>query len=89
MSTVDTTRDSGRSASIKLRLGVHPAFRPGPSVRGSHLLYVGRVSLEKRIADILDAMAIAGWGGPLQIVGTGLLVASSRRGRGGWGSSTS
>jgi alpha-1,6-mannosyltransferase len=71
MSTVDTTRDSGRSASIKLRLGVHPAFRPGPSVRGSHLLYVGRVSLEKRIADILDAMAIGGWGRPLQIVGDG------------------
>ncbi len=71
MSTVDTKADSGRSASIKLRFGVHPAFRPGPAVRGDHLLYVGRIALEKRIADILEAMALAGWGRPLRIVGDG------------------
>ncbi|HYB29529.1 MAG TPA: glycosyltransferase, partial [Solirubrobacteraceae bacterium] len=47
------------------------------------LLFVGRVSLEKRIADILDAMALAGWGRPLRIVGDGpakaLVEARARR----------
>lgn len=64
MSSVDTQLDSGRSVSIGLRFGVDQAFRPGPAVRGEHLLYVGRVSLEKRITDILEAMALAGWGAP-------------------------
>lgn len=71
MSTVDSEPDSGRSASIGLRFGVHPAFRPGPAVRGDHLLYVGRVSLEKRITDILDAMALGQWGRELHMVGDG------------------
>lgn len=71
MSTVDTEQDSGRAASIKLRFGLHAAFRPGPGARGDHLLFVGRVSLEKRICDLLDAMAMAGWGRPLLIVGEG------------------
>ena len=62
MSIVDTAQDSGRSAAIKLQFGLHPAFRPGPAVPGDHLLFVGRVSLEKRIGDILDAMAIGRWG---------------------------
>ena len=88
MSTVDTKADSGRSASIKLRFGVHPAFRPGPALRGDHLLYVGRVSLEKRIVDVLEAMAIAGWGRPLHVVGDGPARPSSRRGRGSSGSGT-
>jgi alpha-1,6-mannosyltransferase len=40
-------------------------------VRGDHLLYVGRVSLEKRITDILEAMALARWERALHIVGDG------------------
>jgi alpha-1,6-mannosyltransferase len=71
MSTVDPEPDSGRSASMKLRFGLDPAFRPGPAVPGDWLLFVGRVSLEKRIADVLEAMALAGWGRPLRIVGDG------------------
>jgi alpha-1,6-mannosyltransferase len=71
MSMVDTESDSGRSAAIKLQFGLHPAFRPGPAVPGDHLLYVGRVSLEKRISDILDAIALARWGRRLRIVGDG------------------
>jgi alpha-1,6-mannosyltransferase len=71
ISTVDPEPDSGRTASIGLRFGVHPAFRPGPAAEGDHLLYVGRVSLEKRITDILEAMALAGWGRPLHVVGDG------------------
>lgn len=71
MSTVDPEPDSGRSASIKLRFGLHPAFRPGPAVRGEHLLYVGRLSLEKRICDLLDAMALARWDRPVVLRGDG------------------
>jgi alpha-1,6-mannosyltransferase len=71
MSMVDTEPDSGRAAAIKLQFGLHPAFRPGPAVPGEQLLFVGRVSLEKRICDILDAMALARWGRPLWIVGDG------------------
>ena len=71
ISTVDPEPDSGRSASIELRFGVHPAFRPGPAIPGDHLLYVGRVSLEKRITDVLEAMALARWERPLHIVGDG------------------
>ncbi len=83
MSIVDTAQDSGRSAAIKLQFGLHPAFRPGPAVPGDHLMFVGRVSLEKRIGDILDAMAIGRWGRPLRIVGNGpakpVLEARARR----------
>jgi alpha-1,6-mannosyltransferase len=71
MSTVDPEADSGRSAAIKLRFGLDPAFRPGPAEQGDHLLYVGRLSLEKRITDILEAMAIGGCDRPLRIVGDG------------------
>jgi len=83
MSTIDPEPDCGRSAAIKLHFGLDPAFRPGPAVHGDELLYVGRVSLEKRIADILDAMALAGWDRPLRIVGDGpargLVEARARR----------
>lgn len=71
MSEVDPEPDSGRSASIPLRLGLHPAFRPGPAPPGEHLLYVGRLSLEKRIGDLLSAMAMRGWGRPLRLIGEG------------------
>lgn len=83
MSIVDPEPDCGRSAAIKLHFGLDPAFRPGPAVHGEELLYVGRVSLEKRISDILDAMALGGWGRPLRVVGDGpargLLEARARR----------
>ncbi|HTX09943.1 MAG TPA: glycosyltransferase [Solirubrobacteraceae bacterium] len=96
MSTVDPWPDLGparaplfarsvraRSAAMKLRFGLDPAFRPGPAVPGDGLLFVGRVSLEKRIVDILDAMALADWGRPLRIVGNGparpLIEARARR----------
>ena len=83
MSIVDPEPDCGRSAAIRLRFGLDPAFRPGPAVVGEELLFVGRLSLEKRIHDILDAMALAGWGRPLRIVGDGpargLVEARARR----------
>lgn len=55
MSVVDPAPDSGREATIPLRFGLHPAFRPAPAERGDHLLYVGRLSLEKRVDDLFAA----------------------------------
>jgi len=81
MSTVDPMPDSGRTATIRLRFGLHPAFRPGPSERDEHLLYVGRLSFEKRIQDLLEVIATTRR--PLWIVGDGparsLLVARCER----------
>jgi alpha-1,6-mannosyltransferase len=71
MSMIDTAADSGRSASLQLGLGLHPAFRPGPAARGEHLLYVGRLSLEKRVCDLLDAIAGARRRRRLVLVGDG------------------
>jgi len=71
MSTVDPEIDSGRPATIPLRFGLHPAFRPGPAVRGDDLLYVGRLSLEKRICDALEALAMATWRRALCVLGDG------------------
>lgn len=71
MSRVDTRADAGRRATIQLRLGVDECFRPAPATRGRHLLYVGRISLEKHIGDVLNAMTLAGWRRPLVIVGDG------------------
>ena len=71
MSMVDTERDAGRPASLPLRLGLHPAFRPGPAPVGEHLLYVGRLSLEKRITDLLVALTLPGLERRLRLVGDG------------------
>lgn len=71
MSIVDTEPDSGRPASLPLRFGLHPAFRPGPAAAGEHLLYVGRLSLEKRIGDVLWAMTLPGLRRPLRLLGDG------------------
>jgi alpha-1,6-mannosyltransferase len=83
MSTVDPEPDSGRPASLPLRFGLHPSFRPGPGMQQDHLLYVGRVSLEKHVSDVITAMAMARWGRPLLIVGDGpargLVEARARR----------
>src|ERR1700733_8008214 len=54
MSIVDPWIDlaspgQAKSAAIELRFGLHQAFRPGPAAPNDALLFVGRVSLEKRI----------------------------------------
>jgi alpha-1,6-mannosyltransferase len=71
MSVIDSEPDSGRPATIPLRFGLHPAFRPGPAECGDHLLYAGRLALDKQIGDLLDAMAMAPWRRPLWLVGDG------------------
>jgi alpha-1,6-mannosyltransferase len=57
MSAVDPRPDTARAATIPLRFGVHSAFAPRPTARGAHLLYVGRLSREKRIDDLIAAAA--------------------------------
>ncbi|MBA3436548.1 MAG: glycosyltransferase [Thermoleophilaceae bacterium] len=71
MSVVDPSSDSGRHATIPLRFGLHRAFRPAPAVRGGHFLYVGRLSLEKRICDLLEVMAHLGGTRELVLIGDG------------------
>ena len=71
MSVVDPSQDSGRAATIPLRFGVHPAFRPAPALRGRHLAYVGRLAHDKRVPDLLAAMAAARIARSLLLVGEG------------------
>jgi alpha-1,6-mannosyltransferase len=71
MSVVDSRPDSGREATLPLRFGLHPAFRPGPAIRGDHVLYVGRLAWEKGVFCLLEAAAMAGEGWPLRLVGNG------------------
>ena len=71
MSAVDPRPDTGRPATIQLRFGVHRAFRPRPTPRGEHLLYVGRLSREKRIDDLIAAAARLDPPRPVVLVGDG------------------
>jgi alpha-1,6-mannosyltransferase len=75
MSNVDALDDCGRAATLPLRLGVNDAFRPrsGRGRRGDHVLYVGRLSREKGVLDLLDAAARSRDPWPLRIVGSGPL----------------
>jgi alpha-1,6-mannosyltransferase len=71
MSVVDSQRDSGRRATLPLRLGLHPAFRPGPGIRRDHVLYAGRLAWEKGVFELLEAAAISREPWPLWLVGDG------------------
>jgi alpha-1,6-mannosyltransferase len=72
MSVVDTALDTRRIATLTLRLGLDPAFGPRPAVpRGDHVLYVGRLSREKGLRELLEAAAAARAPWPLRLVGTG------------------
>ena len=71
MSVVDSRADSGREATLPLRLGLHPAFRPGPAIRRGHVLYAGRLAWEKGVLDLLEAAAVSRDPWPLWIVGDG------------------
>jgi alpha-1,6-mannosyltransferase len=72
MSVVDTDVDVQRPASLPLRLGLDQAFTPRPDVaQQDHVLYVGRMSREKGVQELLEAAAIATSNWPLTLVGTG------------------
>jgi alpha-1,6-mannosyltransferase len=58
MSVVDPGPDAHRACTLPLRLGLDPAFRPHPDItRGDHVLYVGRLSREKGVRELLEAAA--------------------------------
>ncbi|HEY4097370.1 MAG TPA: glycosyltransferase, partial [Baekduia sp.] len=79
MSNVDTMADCGRLATMPLRLGVHEAFRPRADVpRGDHVLYVGRLSREKGVLELLDAAVRSADPWPLRLVGSGPLEETLR-----------
>ena len=74
MSAVPTWRDTGRRAELRLRFGLEDAFRPRPELaRGDHVLYAGRLALEKGVLRLVDAAARSRIQWPLRIVGTGPL----------------
>jgi alpha-1,6-mannosyltransferase len=72
MSVVDTRLDVQRPATLRLRLGIEPAFRPRPEIpRADHVLYVGRLSREKGLRQLLEAAAASAQPWPLVLLGTG------------------
>ena len=72
MSVVDPAPDARRGATLPLRLGLDPAFRPRPQVpRGDQVVYAGRLSREKGLRELIDAAAAAAEPWPLHLVGTG------------------
>jgi alpha-1,6-mannosyltransferase len=72
MSVVDPGPDARRSCTLPLRLGLDPAFRPRPAVkRAGHVLYVGRLSREKGVRELLEAAAASREPWPLVLLGTG------------------
>ncbi len=72
MAALPTGEDTGRDAAVRLRFGLHPAFRPQDGVRrGDHVLYVGRIAREKGVFELLHAAARAADPWPLRLVGSG------------------
>jgi glycosyltransferase involved in cell wall biosynthesis len=72
MSACDPIADSGRDATMPLRFGLDPAFRPRAGVRrGDHVLYVGRLGREKGVFALLEAAALAAEPWPLWLLGAG------------------
>jgi alpha-1,6-mannosyltransferase len=77
MSSADPFPDCGRPATLPLRLGLAPAFHPRLGLeRGEHVLYAGRLGLEKGLLDLLAAAARSSEPWPLRIVGEGPLAAT-------------
>jgi alpha-1,6-mannosyltransferase len=72
MSVVDPGPDARRPSTLPLRLGLDPAFGPRAGVkRGDYVLYVGRLSREKGLRELLEAAAAAREKWPLVLLGTG------------------
>jgi alpha-1,6-mannosyltransferase len=72
MSVVDADVDARRPSTLRLRLGLDSAFHPRPAApRGEHVLYVGRLSREKGLRELLEAAAAAREPWPLVLLGTG------------------
>jgi alpha-1,6-mannosyltransferase len=70
MSVIDPRPDSGRGATLPLRFGLDPAFKPRPGIqRADHVLYAGRLARVKGVFDLLEAAAERDW--ELRLVGSG------------------
>jgi alpha-1,6-mannosyltransferase len=70
MSVIDPRPDSGRGATLPLRFGLDPAFKPRPGIeRQDHVLYAGRLARVKGVFDLLEAAAGRDW--ELRLVGSG------------------
>jgi alpha-1,6-mannosyltransferase len=79
MSVVDPGADTSRPCTVRLRLGVDNAFAPpAGAVRGDHVLYVGRLSREKGLRELLEAAAAAEDPWELWLLGTGPTEAALR-----------
>lgn len=79
MSVVDPRDDCGRAATLPLRFGLDPAFRPRAGTpRGEHVLYVGRLAREKGLRELLDAAAAAPEPWPLVLRGAGQVEGALR-----------
>ncbi|HVF78241.1 MAG TPA: glycosyltransferase [Solirubrobacteraceae bacterium] len=80
MSAVDSRADCGRRATIGLRFGLDAAFVPQPAVRRQdHVLYVGRLSREKGVSELLHAAARSAEPWQLKLVGRGPMEKRLRR----------
>jgi alpha-1,6-mannosyltransferase len=80
MSAVDPRSDCGRTAALKLRFGLDPAFVPQPDVRRErHVLYVGRLGREKGVIELLHAAARSREPWQLKLVGRGPIEDRLRR----------
>jgi alpha-1,6-mannosyltransferase len=72
MSVVDPVIDTCQASTLRLRLGLDPAFTPKPKIsRDRHVLYVGRLSREKGLRTLLEAAAAAREQWSLVLLGTG------------------
>ncbi len=79
MSAADPWLDCGRVATLPLRFGVDPAFRPRRDrPRGDHVLYAGRLAREKGVETLLNAAARRPGAWRLELVGDGPLAATLR-----------
>ena len=85
MSVVDTDIDSRRPSTLRLRLGLDPAFRPRAGhARGDHVLYAGRLSREKGLRELLEASAAAREPWPLVLLARGRRETPCASGRDSW-----
>ncbi len=72
MAACDTHADTGRDATLPLRFGLDPAFRPRAGVRrGDHVLYAGRLGREKGVFALLEAARRSEEPWPLWLMGAG------------------
>ncbi len=72
MAACDPHADSGRDATMPLRFGLDPAFRPRAGVpRGDHVLYAGRLGREKGVLALLEAARRSQEPWPLWLMGAG------------------